>query len=405
MTIRRDKSSGSSEAIIPGQGPVRFNCLIWAGFLIINLILPGCNFATESDHYVTKPITRMDLQQSVVASGAINPIETVLVGAQVSGIIKEILVDYNSEVRRGQVIARIDPRVFEAKVDQCRSALELARAEVEKAKTNLSLATSQFKRYESLWRQRLVSELDLDNNRALYETAQAEFRAAQARASQAAAQLTEAETNLGYTNITSPVNGIVISRNVEVGRTVVASFQTPTLFTIAQDLTQMQVEAAVDGAEVGDIKVGQAATFTVDAYTDKVFSGKIDQVRLAPQTTQNVVTYTVLIQTPNPDLLLKPGMIATVTILTDARTGVLAVPNAALRFQPRGHTAPEAAGRHVVWRLEANEVPRPVLASCGISNGLWTELKNSPLQEGDLVIIDQVSGTRGGGMGLRSLFY
>lgn len=289
------------------------NCLF---VLLTILFIWGCNLSSSREKYLTEPIKRIDLQQKVVANGAINPIETVLVGAQVSGLIKEILVDYNSLVKSGQVIARIDPTLYQVKVAQTRSVLELAQADVEKAKANLTLATSRYGRCEVLWRQSLVSEMDLDNNRALFETAKAEFKGARARAAQAAAQLAEAEANLGYTNIISPVQGIVISRDVEVGRTVVSSFQSPTMFTIARDLTQMQVEAAVDGAEVGNVKEGQPVTFTVDADVDRTFYGKIDQVRLAPQITQNVVTYAVIIRTPNPDQMLKPGMIATVTILT-----------------------------------------------------------------------------------------
>lgn len=383
----------------------KYFLIIFVVFLPIALFLPGCNSSHPEEKYVTQPVQWLRLEQKVVANGSVNPIETVKVGAQVSGIIKEIFVDFNSSVRRGQIIARIDPTVYATKVAQARSAMALAQAEVEKAKTNLNFAATQLRRYQSLWQQKLVSQLDLDNNQALSETAQADFQATRARYAQAKALFSEAEANLGYTNIISPVNGIVISRNVDVGQTVVSAFQTPTLFTIAQDLTQMQVAAEVDGSQVGEVKVGQPATFTVDAYKDKVFSGKIDQVRLAPNTTQNVVTYTILIQTTNPDLLLKPGMIATVTILTASQDNALAVPNAALRFQPKGMKAPVPKDSQVVWRLGSDQKPQSIVVTCGINDGLWTEIKPGILKAGDQVIIDQVETASGGAMSLKSLFF
>ena len=368
-------------------------------------LLLGCQPGSSRSEYVTQEAAIRTLEQRVVANGTVNPLETVQVGAQVSGLIQEILVDFNSPVRRGQVIARIDPTIYTAKVEQARSALTSVQAETEKAKTNLELARTQLRRYETLAAQNLIPQMELDNQRAWYEAARADFQAAQARLAQARAQYAEATANLRYTTIISPVDGIVISRNVEVGRTVVAALQTPTLFTIAQDLTQMQVAAEVDGSEVGNLKVGQPVTFTVDAYRDRVFTGQVDQVRLAPNVTQNVVTYTILVRTANPELLLKPGMIATVTILAASRPDVLAVPNAALRFQPLGQKGEPRADSPSVWRLGADGKPQQVLVSLGLSDGLWTEIKAGALKAGDQVIIEQKGNSSGEGLGLRRLFY
>ncbi len=373
--------------------------------LLSALLSLGCQSGNSRLEYVTQEAAIRTLEQKVVANGTVNPLETVQVGAQVSGLIQEILVDFNSPVRRGQVIARIDPTIYAAKVEQARSALTSAQAEMEKTKINLELARTQLRRYETLAGQNLIPLMELDNQRALAEAAWADFQAAQARLAQVKAQYAEAAANLRYTTISSPVDGIIISRNVEVGRTVVAALQTPTLFTIAQDLTQMQVAAEVDGSEMGNVKVGQPVTFTVDAYRDKVFAGQVDQVRLAPNVTQNVVTYTILIRTANPELLLKPGMIATVTVLAASRGNVLAVPNAALRFQPHGNKIEAAADSPSVWRLSANGRPQQVPVTVGISDGLWTEIKAGALQAGEPVIVEQKGNAGGDGLGLRRLFY
>jgi HlyD family secretion protein len=228
----------------------------------------------------------------------------------------------------------------------------------------------------------------LDKARTRYQSSQAELQAAQAQVANAAAVLKEAETNLGYTQIISPVDGVVISRNVDVGQTVAASFQTPTLFTIAQDLTKMQVEVAVDEGEVGKVKEGQRATFTVDAYPGTVFAGTVTTVRLAPQTVQNVVTYTVIVDTPNPQLLLKPGMTATMSVMVAQAENVLAVSNAALRFvPPPEQKAPPPPEGPAVWRLGARGRLEPVPVSLGVGDGVWTEVKAGNLQEGDKLVV------------------
>ncbi len=356
-----------------------------AGFLGGGLL--GCNPATSSGEYLTQPVRLLTLEAKVVANGTVNPVTTVLVGSQVSGKITEIFVDYNSPVKVGQVVARIDPSLFEAKVAQARASLRQSQADVAKARANLELAATEHHRFQTLWQQNLVARDESDKARNTYHTAQADLQAAQARVGQAVATLNDAETNLSYTTIISPVAGTVVSRNVDVGQTVASSFQTPTLFTIAQDLTRMQVETAVDEAEVGKVKEGQEASFTVDAYPDTTFTGKVTQARLAPTTVQNVVTYTVVVQADNPQLLLRPGMTATVRIMVARRAEVLAIPNSALRFQPKEKKAEPLPAGSVIWRLGPQGKPQPVPVTLGISDGVSTELKESPLKEGEPVIV------------------
>ncbi|RLA90127.1 MAG: efflux RND transporter periplasmic adaptor subunit, partial [Deltaproteobacteria bacterium] len=232
--------------------------------------------------YQLEPVRRTDLEVKVVANGTLNPVTTVLVGTQVTGMIKKIYADYNSEVKKGQVIAQIDQALFKARVDQAQGNYQVAQANVLKAQANLEDARNDYRRYQTLWQQNLVARDDFDNAYTRYETSRAELRAAQAQVAQAAANLKSAETDLQYTTIMSPVDGVVVSRNVDVGQTVVASFQTPTLFNIAQDLTKMQVDTSVDEADIGKVKEGQTATFMVDAYPGRSFTGQVTQVRLSP---------------------------------------------------------------------------------------------------------------------------
>ncbi len=357
-----------------------------AAFLLA--VSPGCGPNQKSTKYRTQPVRRLSLESKVVANGTVNPVTTVLVGSQVSGKIVEIFVDYNSEVRRGQAVARIDPSLFQAKVAESRARFNQIRADVQKARANLADAENDSRRFEKLWKDNLVAQDEFDNAYTRYLSAKAELEAAQAQVAAAAAALKEAETNLDYTKIVSPVDGVVISRNVDVGQTVAASFQTPTLFTIAQDLTKMQVETAVDEGEIGKVKEGQHATFTVDAYPDTVFSGKVTTVRLAPQTVQNVVTYTVIVEAANPQLLLKPGMTATMNIMVARAENVLAVPNAALRFlPPPEQKAPAAPEGPAVWRLDAQGRLEPVSVSLGVNDGVSTEVKAGNLKEGDDLVV------------------
>jgi HlyD family secretion protein len=338
----------------------------------------------------TEKVVKGDIVMAVSSTGTVNPVTTVLVGTQVSGTIKEIYVDFNSPVKKGQLIARIDPALFEAQVNQARANLFSARANLEKAEATLVDAKRTMERNKELLSKNLIAQSDFDTAETNYETAKASVSAAKAQVVQTEAALSLAETNLYYTKIVSPVEGIVVSRNVDVGQTVAASFQTPTLFSIAQDLTKMQIDANVDESDIGNIKVGQDVEFIVDAYTDITFKGSVWQVRNAPITVQNVVTYDVVIKVDNPELKLKPGMTANVSIITAIKKGVLKIPNAALRFSPseKGVQTPEKKGLGI-WILE-KEQPMRTPVSTGISDGSYTELVSGEIREGQKVIIESL---------------
>jgi len=278
------------------------------------------NSTSKDIKYRTEDISRGSIVVQVRATGTINPVQTVQVGSQVSGIIEKIYVDFNSEVKQGQIIARIDSTFLNASVKEAQANLERNQAQVNEAKRT-------FARTQELFKKNLVSQADLDAATTTHESAQAQLKQTQAA-------LDRAMVNLRYAVIRAPIDGVVISRDVDVGQTVAASLQTPKLFSIANDLRQMRVEASVDEADIGQIKAGESVTFTVDAYPEQQFRGSVSQVRIAPVTVQNVVTYTVIIDVPNPDLKLRPGMTATVSILIDRRDNVLRVPTLALRFQP-----------------------------------------------------------------------
>jgi HlyD family secretion protein len=264
-------------------------------------------------------VDRGDVTSNVTATGTLSAVTTVNVGSQVSGIIAKLYVDFNSQVRKGQLLAELDPTPFQQSVDQRKADLE--KAKVELRNTELSLA-----RAKSLFRQQLLSQSEMD-------AAQTNRDAAAASVAQSQAGLQQAETNFSYSRIASPIDGVVVTRAYDVGQTVAASFQAPTLFTIAQDLTKMQVLTNIDESDVGRIRTGQQASFTVDAFPDTSFKASVSQVRLSPQTVQNVVTYPVMLDVPNPDLKLRPGMTANVLLPVDSRQAVLRVPNAALRFK------------------------------------------------------------------------
>jgi HlyD family secretion protein len=345
----------------------------------------------EAVKYKTEAVARGDVLQTVTATGTVNPVTTVLVGTQVSGTIKDIYVDFNSPVTKGQLIARIDPATFEAQVAQARANLLLARANLQKAEATLVDARRTRDRNRELLRKDMVAQGDVDTAETNYETARAGVNASKAQVAQAEASLNNALTNLQYTRILSPVDGIVVSRNVDVGQTVAASFQTPTLFTIAQDLTKMQIDTNVDEADIGKVAVGQEVEFTVDAFPDVTFRGKVSQVRIAPIIVENVVTYDVVIVVDNPELKLKPGMTANVSIIVASKKGVLRIPNAALRFSPSqggGAGLREGPG---VWVLRSGR-PARVPVTTGISDGMYTELLKGELGEGQQVIVESLSG-------------
>jgi HlyD family secretion protein len=283
---------------------------------------------------VTAPITRGDVIEIVDATGTLQAVTTVQVGTQVSGTIKALHADFNSRVRRGQVIAELEPSLFDAQVEQARASLVRLEAEASRAAVQRDDAQRKLRRAQELAERQLIPATELEAAEMTAHEADASVRAADAQVVQARASLNQSEVNLAHTIIAAPIDGIVISRNVDVGQTVAASMQAPTLFVIARDLAAMQVNASIAESDIGQIRAGQPVSFRVDAYPDEVFTGRVSQVRLEPVVQQNVVSYVTTIDVPNPDLKLKPGMTANVTVEIARTTNVLRVPNAALRVRP-----------------------------------------------------------------------
>lgn len=346
----------------------------------------ACSGAEPKPAYVTETIDRGPVEVVVTATGAVNPVTTVQVGTYVSGPVLELHVDFNSHVTKGQMVARIDPRPFQVKVQQAEASVANAEAKVAKSRADLALKQLGYERNRTLRARNLIAQNDLDTARSDFDQAKAQLALDQAGVQQAAAQLEEARINLGYTEITSPVDGVVVSRSVDVGQTVAASFQTPTLFQIAQDLTKMQVNANVSESDIGGVHEGQPAWFSVDAHPGTRFEGKVVQVRNAPITLQNVVTYDVVIAVENPELLLKPGMTATVSITTARRDDVVRVPLRALRFRPADAPAPESEAP-VAWRIEAGDRLESVTLETGLRNDRWAELVSGDLAPGAAVVV------------------
>ena len=337
-------------------------------------------------NYVTAPVTRGAITRTVSATGTVNPVLTIIVGSYVSGVISDMYCDYNTRVKKGQVCAKIDARPYKAALDQAEGQLTRDTAQLEGAKLNLT-------RYAVLKDQDSVARQVYDDQVALVH--QLTGTVAVDRAA-----VETARVNLGYTDITSPVDGTVVARNITIGQTVAASFQTPTLFLIATDLTRMQVDTNVSESDIGVVKVGNDANFTVEAFPDRSFPGKVSQVRQAPQTVQNVVTYDVVITVENADFLLKPGMTATVGIVTDRRDGAVRIPDQALRYTPsdqrqsnRG-SAPEPVGTKSqergarVWVLRAGK-PSPLELKVGLDDDTASELIKGALEPGDQLIVGE----------------
>lgn len=336
----------------------------------------------------TEKAVKGDIIEAVTATGTVNAVTTVLVGTQVSGTVKKISADFNSPVKNGQLIAEIDPATFEAQLDQSRANVQNARANYERAEATLADSKRTLARNKELFSKGYIAKSDLDVSETNVETNAAQSSAAKALIAQAVAAMKIAETNLRYTKIVSPVDGTVISRNVDVGQTVAASFQTPTLFTIAQDLTKMQIDANVDESDIGRIKVGQAVDFSVDAYPDITFKGTVAQVRSAPITVQNVVTYDVVVKVDNPELKLKPGMTANVTLIIAVKKDVLKVPNAALRFRPVEKERAAGGRKGQTVYIVENEKPKKITVTVGTSDGNLTEIVSGELREGQEIILE-----------------
>lgn len=366
-----------------GSGALLAAALGWVFFLL----------QAPSATYITVAVERGPIEETVTAMGTLNPVRTVEVGTYVSGRIERIDVDFNSRVAKGQVIAKIDPANYSVKVQQARAKVATARARVQRAKADLRLKKEQLRRQRTLLEQTVVSRDDFDAAESAHAQALAQLGIEEAGLVQAEAELEDARVNLNYTNIVSPVDGIVLSRDVNVGQTVAASFRTPTLFLIANDLAEMQVNASVSESDIGNVRAGQPARFEVDAYPGRVFGGEVRQVRNAPISVQNVVTYDVVIEVENPGLVLKPGMTARVTVTTDRREDALRVPLRAMRFRPDDEgLRPVGADRRrgsessTLWVANGAGGPRRVEVQTGIRDEEGIEIV-SGVRVGDNVII------------------
>jgi HlyD family secretion protein len=384
----------------------------------------------------TAQVDRGRIVAKVTATGTLSAIVTVQVGTQVSGTIAALNADFNSRVKKGQLIAKIDPALFQAAVQQARANLAAAQGNLARAKAQAVDARRQYERNVPLAKDKLIAPAELDTSQANADAADASVLAAQGSVEQAKAALHQADVNLKYTDIVSPTNGIVVSRNVDVGQTVAASLQAPTLFVIAEDLAKMQVDTSVAEADVGRLRDGMPVTFAVDAYPFEQFRGTVRQIRNAPQTVQNVVTYDAVIDVANPDLKLRPGMTANVTFVFAQKDDVVRVPNAALRFRPPPELAAQLRGgagkdpqarsadgqpagaargpggqndrparagteppdRRAVW-VSRGARPEPVRIRTGISDGSFTEVVEGDLKEGDRVVTDAAGGALQGGPG------
>ncbi len=361
-------------------------------------------------------VTRGDVVELVDATGTLSPVDTVEVGAQVTGRVQSLGADFNDRVEQGQVVARLEPALLQAQVDQAAATVTRLQAEVNRADVALADAGTKLARAEALAREALISAADLDTARSTRDSARASVVSARAQVVQARASLDQARVNLGHTIIRSPTSGVVLSRNVEIGQTVTSGLQTPTLFVIARDLQKMEVQANVAESDIGRVEAGQPVTFTVDAYGSRPFKGRVSEVRLQPVVSQNVVSYTTVIDVDNPELLLKPGMTATVRIETARADNALRVPSAALRFQPTpevlqamGQPAAAAAssGRRARNTADATAQPRtartvwtvvagrlePVRVETGVSDGAFTTVASQALDEGAEVATGMAAAT------------
>jgi HlyD family secretion protein len=328
----------------------------------------------------------------VTTTGAVNPELTIIVGTYVSGVIQQLYCDYNTQVKKGQVCAKIDPRPYQTVVDQNKANLAVAKAQLEKDKASLAYTKISYERSARLVQTNAISRDAFDSAKSTYQQAQAQITFDEATIQQRQAALDAAQVNLDYADIVSPVDGTVVSRNVTMGQTVAASFQTPTLFLIATDLTKMVVDTNVSESDIGGIKVGNKATFTVDAFPKRTFEGTVSQVRQSPQTVQNVVTYDVVVSVDNSDLALMPGMTAASRIVVDQRNDVIRVPNQALRYKPRGLAGIDEPGQAQV-RVLRSEQPVSVPVVLGLEDDNFTEIVSGEVKPGDLVITAEQTAT------------
>lgn len=367
--------------------------------IVILLVLIGKKIFIKTDEYTTAPIRRATITKVIEASGTINPVQTATVGAQVSGKITAVYVDFNSPVKKGQLLAEIDTSLFQASVDQQRANIQNAKAQLRKLEATTNYDKLMYERYSNLLKKGYVSKAEVDQLKAVYLADVASIQAQKAQIRENEAFLRTAESNLGYTKIISPVDGVIISKDVEVGETVASSFQTPELFSVAEDLTKMQIETNVSEADIGNVSVGQEADYTLDGYPNETFKGYVNQVRLSSTTTSNVVTYTVVISVENKDLKLKPGMTANVSIVVNKKENILTVLNSALKFTPVGRDVKyDTQG---IWILGKNNKPERITIETGISDDVKTEIITDKLKEKDLVIIGRKGVETSAGNGMR----
>ncbi len=367
--------------------------------------------ATQAPRFRAETVRRGDLRSTIGATGTLQPEEVVDVGAQVMGSILEFgrdprdtskLIDYGSQVEKGTVLARIDPTLFEAAVAQAEAALERSRAELDQAEARLQVAELNWKRSQGLIARNSITPNEYETARGEYLVAKSNVALARASIRQSEAALSTAKTNLGYTTISSPVQGVIVDRRVNVGQTVVSSFNAPSLFLIAKDLRRIQVWASVNEADIGQIHLGMTASFSVDAFPDQVFRGKVSQIRLNASMNQNIVTYTVVVTTESPDGKLLPYLTANVQFEVDVRPGVLLVPNAALRWRPRAEqldptdtlaarlsAESSATPDHGVLWVQDGPIVRPVEVEVGTSDGTATEVRGPKVQEGLAVVVGE----------------
>ncbi|MBB4198236.1 efflux transporter periplasmic adaptor subunit [Rhodoblastus sphagnicola] len=344
--------------------------------------------APPTPHYLSAPATRGDIARAAAATGTVNPELTIIVGSYVSGVLVQISCDYNTQVKAGQICARIDPRPYQALVDQAKANLAVAKAQLVKDQAGLAYTKLNWERNRLLLQQKSVARDAADLSKSNLDQAEAQIGFDLATIDQRQALLAAAQVDLDYTNITSPVNGTVVSRNVTQGQTLASSLNTPTLFLIATDLTRMQVDTNVSESDIGEVKQGDKASFTVDAFPTRLFSGTVTQVRQSPQTVQNVVTYDAVVSVANTDLALKPGMTASTRIITDQRTNVLRAPNQALRFTPANvdAAAPLKPGLARLWLLR-DEKPVAIDIVAGLDDDNFTEIVQGDVKAGDVILL------------------
>ena len=352
----------------------------------------------------TARIDRGPIQAKVTANGAVSALVTVNVGSQVSGRVQSLLVDFGSTVKQGEVVATIDPSLFRAAADQAAANYKAAVAGVARGEAQVVNAEKQYARTATLQKEGLATSAELETAEANLAVARADLNVTRANVNQTAAARAQAELNLKYTTIISPIDGVVISRNVDVGQTVAAALQAPTLFTIAEDLTRMQVDTNVAEGDVGKIRAGMEATFTVDAYPKRVFKGRLRQVRDNALTLQDVVTYDAVVDVDNSERLLKPGMTANVSFMYANAEATVRIPNAALRFRPDATSIPALTqGRalpavvtpddRIVWRVEKGNAV-PLVVQAGITDGTYSELVSGPLKPGDALVVEMQTGAK-----------